>query len=162
MDKIDSELGSIETSMFQFFRSLKHPNYWANVVKVSGVNLDRPAAFILKTVALSKLGECHVQELAHNLHVEAPSITRKCQELETEGLLKREQDKVDKRVVHLKITEPGRKVATKLNDAQRQILDQTFSTWQPDDIESFTKLFEKFSNNFADITVKKTGVVSGR
>jgi len=162
MSKIANQLDSIEDSMSQFFRAIKHPNYWAIVVKLSGVDIDRPAAYILKSVAASKSGECHVQELARSLHVEAPSITRKTQSLEAEGLLKREQDKTDKRVVDLKITESGRKIVTKLNNAQRQMLTQTFSSWSPDEIESFTRLFEKFSYSFADVTIKKTGVSSGK
>jgi DNA-binding MarR family transcriptional regulator len=162
MSKIANQLDSIEDSMSQFFRAIKHPNYWAIVVKLSGVDIDRPSAAILKIVGASKSGECHFQDLARSLHVEAPTITRKTQSLESKGFLKREQDKTDKRVVDLKITESGKKIVTKLNNAQRQIISQTFSSWSSDEIESFTRLFEKFSISFADITVKKAGISSGK
>jgi DNA-binding MarR family transcriptional regulator len=151
MKSLDEQLDDIESAMHAFFMSIKQPAYWSKIAKLADTNIDRPAAAIIQRIAFSAAGYCHVQELASNLHVESPTITRKTQELELAGLLERTHDSKDKRVVILKLTSEGKKTADRIHNAQRSILAQSLDIWNKDDSLKFSELFADFAENFSKI-----------
>lgn len=55
-----------------------------------------------------------VAGLARELHIDPGAMTRSLDRLETKGLVRRERSTEDRRVVHLVLTEEGRKVASKV------------------------------------------------
>lgn len=55
-----------------------------------------------------------VAGLARELHIDPGAMTRSLDRLETKGLVRRERSTEDRRVVHLVLTDEGRKVASKV------------------------------------------------
>lgn len=52
-------------------------------------------------------GACRVSDVSARLNITTPSVTKLIQELEQKGLLKKEEDAKDRRVVLLALTESG-------------------------------------------------------
>jgi DNA-binding MarR family transcriptional regulator len=148
---LDDQLDTIEKAMHVFFGAIKRPAYWTKLLNQSSLNIDRPSGSILQRLASSEPNWLNVQELADSLHVEAPSVTRKTQELEASGLVERSHSKEDRRVVIIKLTSKGKDLAQTLQQAHRQILSQTLSLWEAEERQAFSSLFEKFSENFEKI-----------
>lgn len=67
--------------------------------------VSMPQLYILMT--LQERGAMTVSELAHLLSVSAPSASSILDRMEEHGLIERVRDDVDRRVVHVGITEPG-------------------------------------------------------
>lgn len=131
-----------------FFQFMKRPQHWARVMAHAGVNLDRPSAIILHTLAGQS---CRVQDLASQLGVEAPSITRKTQELEAMGLLRRVPDRNDRRAIDLRITTRGKALVNRLWKSQRLPMSQVLERWPANDRKQLITLFSRFSQDLADL-----------
>ncbi len=149
MSTLGSDLEALENAVRLFFQTIKRPRYWARVTTYSGVNIDRPSAVILQSLVANKTARCRVQDLAIQLGIEAPSVTRKTKELEQAGLVRRITDSHDRRAIDLQVTANGRTVAKHLWKAQRAIMSHALGQWQPTERQQFVKLFQKFSHDLA-------------
>jgi DNA-binding MarR family transcriptional regulator len=152
---IKSEMEELESAMRLFFQTMKRNQAWAHVTASAGVTIDRPAAYVLHALMASPAQGCRVQDLAAHLGIEAPSVTRKTQELELAGYLKRTRDPNDKRAIGLQITPKGRMLNTKLWKAQLQTISQALETWPDDERKEFIKMFQRFSSDLADVQTTK-------
>ncbi len=146
MESLETDLETLETAMRRFFQTMKRPQNWARIATRSGVTIDRPSAVILKMV-LNMPAPCRVQDLASHLGIEAPFVTRKTQQLQKAGYLRRGPVKADKRAVDLHLTPRGRAITNKLWKAQRDIIASALQQWQPSERRQFVELFERFSND---------------
>lgn len=166
MPSLDDDLQQLETAMSRFFQAMKRPQRWARVLQRANLQLDRPAAHILQILSNEGHPNCRVQDLAGQLGIEAPSVTRKTQELEALGYLRRRPDPRDRRAVDLSITPKGRAVARKLWQAQRESITQVLHDWPAKDRQQFVELFDRFSHDIASefekSTTKTEGMADGR
>lgn len=147
MDALDRDVEALEAALQAFFRTMKRPQNWTNITRRAGVNIDRPAAHILRTMLMHDPKHCRVQDLAQQLGIEAPSVTRKTQELEQAGYLNRVPDPKDKRAIGLSITPRGRNLSTKLWKIQRLAMAEAMAEWPAKDRQQFTKLFSRFATD---------------
>jgi DNA-binding MarR family transcriptional regulator len=143
------ELQDFENAMRSFFQTLKSPLYWNKVVGQSQIPIDRPSATIIQALAFGELKNSRVLDLAHLLKIEAPSVTRKSQELEKAGLLIRSHDQNDRRITNLLLTALGLEKAKILRNTQRSIIASALDDWSFEDKNILIFLFEKFSKDFA-------------
>lgn len=148
MESLQTDLETLESAMRLFFQTMKRPGHWSRVTARAGIVIDRPAAGVLKAVMICP-PPCRVQNLAEMLGVEAPSITRKTQELERAGYLRRVQDKRDRRATDLHITARGRSVANRLWNAQQEIISEILQNWDPAERRQFVESFQRFGNELA-------------
>ncbi len=154
MTSLDEDIEILENAVRLFSQTLKRPQRWAAVTAEAKVVIDRPSAVILHMLSLSKPRTCRVQDLALQLGIEPPSVTRKTQELEQAGYLQRVPDPEDRRAVDLRITPRGQAVANRLWKAQRNILAEALRDWGAGDRRQFVKLFERFSRDLMAASVK--------
>jgi DNA-binding MarR family transcriptional regulator len=145
VQKIEADLGLIEEAMSRFFQALKRPGAWARITARAGVQIDRPSAGILH--ALKHQDGCRLNDVASQLGIEAPSVTRKTQELELAGLVRRRRDPEDGRAVDLQLTARGRTVSRKLDEARRADMQDVLASWPAADRRRFVKLFDRFSQD---------------
>jgi DNA-binding MarR family transcriptional regulator len=124
---------------------MKRPQAWMAITERADVTIDRPAATILLVLSGHEPNHCHLRELTNQLGVEAPSVSRKVQQLEQAGLIARKQDASDHRVFDLRVTKEGSLIVKRIQEAQRYIIDQVLSAWPLVERQQFIRLFEKFS-----------------
>lgn len=149
MTALETDLQILEQAMRTFFQTMKRPAAWQKVTALAGISVDRPGAVILHYLATHPSTSCRLHELAIQLGIEAPSVTRKTQELEVAGYVSRLPDPQDRRAVSLKLTQTGEEVNAKLLQAQHSIISQALQVWPPEQRHQFVTLFERFSNDLA-------------
>src|SRR5579884_2298935 len=104
---VESDLGRLDSALRQLFQTIKQPAYWRPISASAKLELDRPAATVL--MLLDRPGVSpSVQAIASYLRVEAPSISRKADDLESAGLIKRRPSQKDRRSIELTLTPKGR------------------------------------------------------
>jgi DNA-binding MarR family transcriptional regulator len=145
MGSIESEVFQLENALRAFVQTIKRPQQWAYVTSAAGVQLDRPAAMVLQTLILHEPKELGVQDLALLLSIEPPSVTRKTQELERAGYLRRLRNSQDRRAIRLEVTSEGHTIAERLWQAQRQSMSQVLKNWSSSDRQHFVSLFARFA-----------------
>lgn len=149
MDSLEADLEKLETAMRLFSQTMKRPQHWARVTAGAGINLDRPAVFILHALMMPREQGWRVQDLASQLGVEAPSVSRKTQELETAGYLKRSRNPDDRRAIGLKLTPQGRSVCQRLWKVHRRNIAHVLEHWPARERRQFVELFERFATDLA-------------
>lgn len=145
---MDKNLNRLEDAMLLFFQTMKRPQRWTDVTEQIGVVIDRPSGQILHILA-SAGSSYGVQELANHLGIEAPSVTRKTQELEQSGYISRVRSDKDKRVVKLEITPAGRNLAAKIMKVRRESMRNVLYNWSDSDRVAFINYFERFVSEVA-------------
>lgn len=151
MDDTQHDIKELEAIMRNLFRSFKRSQYWTIVSQRADITMDRPAAILLHSIASNPSEKHHGQTLATRLGVEAPSITRKTQQLEREGYLVRVPDPKDRRAVSLEATAKGRAMSQRIANAQLSIMEDATQDWSAEDRQQFTKLFHRFSQDLTNI-----------
>lgn len=103
----------------------------------SGVTLERPAMTIL--VTLSRGGQAmRVGDIAHQMGVEGPHVTRHVNNLLQRGLVERVVDSSDARARLVDLTDEGTVVAEKYQEALFGLLDDVIGDWDDDQRQAFT------------------------
>jgi DNA-binding MarR family transcriptional regulator len=81
--------------------------------------------------------------LAKLLAVDTGFITRVVDRLEKEGLVRRDRDSLDRRVVNLTLTEAGQDVAVRVAEIAPAVLNQRLSGFSPLEFETLCRLLNK-------------------
>lgn len=150
MNSLEQDLTVLEDAMRRFAQTMKRPGRWAGVMVQAGIDIDRPSAMILHLLLLHRSGTCRVQDLALQLGIEPPYVTRKTQELEQAGYLRRVPNRLDRRAVDLRITPRGRAIANRIWKAHRATLADVLKNWKPSDRQQFVELFQRFSDDLVN------------
>lgn len=124
---------------------------WTTLAARAGIDLDRPAAVILHVLSEDATKSYRLNDLAQRLGIEAPSVTRKTQELETAGYVKRIPDPQDRRAVSLRVTMRGKAVSEKLRKEQQKWFAEVIADWPAKDRKQFVELFLRFSERLSEL-----------
>lgn len=149
MDSLENDLEKLDEAMRLFSQTMKRQHLWTTITAQAGVNLDRPAAYILYTLTVPRPQGWRVQDLAAHLGIESPSVTRKTQELEQAGYLRRTRSSLDKRAIGLQLTPRGRATCQRIWKIQRQTIAGVLEQWPAGERHRFVELFERFSQDLA-------------
>ncbi len=114
-------------------------------LQAAGVRLDRGGASLLHKLHLHS-EPLRVTALADLLGIDAPTVTRKVQQLERDGLVSRQPDPDDKRATRIQLTPAGRRTFERVLKARRAWLDGLLKDWNDQDLADFARLLERFSN----------------
>jgi DNA-binding MarR family transcriptional regulator len=83
--------------------------------------------------------------LADLLGVDAPTVTRKVQQLEHDGYIAREADPDDGRATLIRLSPAGRRILQRVLDARRRWLGELLGEWDERDLAVFAALLNRFS-----------------
>lgn len=100
-----------------------------------------PLSHFRMMMFLHSNGQQKVAALAECLQVTPGAVTGIADKLLQRGLIERERDEVDRRVVHLRLTEDGRAVVRSLRSIEQQLYDDIINQLDPHDIEYMTRIF---------------------
>ena len=79
-------------------------------------------------------------EVSHRFEVDPSRITRLAQRLEREGLLRRERDQEDNRVVKLHATEEGRRLIESRQERREGFEDRVRREFSPEEMAEFRRV----------------------
>ncbi len=90
---------------------------------LNGFDLTYPQFLVL--VALQQGGAMNVGALGEALFLESNTLTPLLKRMEASGLVSRQRDKMDERVVQIALTKPGAKLANTIGCVPPQVLNAT-------------------------------------
>lgn len=88
-----------------------------------------------------------VNTLAPRVGLTSGSMTTAIQRLKTRGLVETRRDSKDKRVIWVSITNEGKKLATKCNQARAKALDALFDSWTSREQTLLSSLLKRLRKN---------------
>jgi DNA-binding MarR family transcriptional regulator len=138
----------IEVGLQTVARAITQVRLHERLLLAAGVRLDRAGAYLLHKLHLGRTPQ-RVTDLAEQLGVDAPTVTRKIQQLEREGLVERHPDPADRRASRIQLTPSGKKMIERIEKARRSWLERLLQDWDPADLEVFGVLLGRFSESLA-------------
>jgi DNA-binding MarR family transcriptional regulator len=139
IDRFDEALQTVA-------RSITQVRVHERLLRLAGVRLDRAGATLL--FKLSARGESlRVTDLAETLGVDTPTVTRKVQQLERDGMVVRQSDPEDGRASRIRLTPAGRRTIERVRRARRAWLDRLLQGWDDDDLSVLADLLSRFADN---------------
>jgi len=88
-----------------------------------------------------------ISELAEEMHVRKPTITGLTDRLIKHGLIRRQDDPADRRVVRIALMKEGRRVLGEIEVASKAYLDRIFGSLGDANVKEFVRLMEDFSKS---------------
>jgi DNA-binding MarR family transcriptional regulator len=137
IDRFDDALQTVA-------RAITQVRVHERLLRLAGVRLDRAGATLL--FKLSARGESlRVTDLAEALGVDTPTVTRKVQQLERDGMVVRQSDPEDRRASRIRLTPAGRRTIERVRRARRAWLDRLLQGWDDDDLSDLAALLSRFA-----------------
>ena len=152
-----SIIGQIQSSLQIVSQSTNRVRAHEELLRAAGVRLDRAGAALLYKLRLYAGTPFRVTSLAALLGVDAPTVTRKVQQLERLGYVAREPDPDDGRASLIRLTRSGQEIVDRILAAHRDRLSRLFDGWDDDDVRTFGALLERFAASIR----KDTEVING-
>ncbi len=126
-------------------RSLTNHRLHERLLRLAGVRLDKAGVALL--LKLSAGGDAlRVTDLAELLGVDTPTVTRKVQQLEHDGMVVRQTDPDDRRVSRIRLTPAGRRTLERVRNARRAWLEHLLEGWNDDDLSTLAVLLGRFAD----------------
>jgi len=123
------------------------------MVKKEGDFIHKGGLTIAQMLALHLLDEkglLKMKEIASELNISLPAATGLIDRLHKIGMIKREYDESDRRIIRIKLTPKGKKSLDTVSDSKRRVTENIFS-----------KLTEKERQDYLAILRKVKDVIYG-
>ena len=140
-------IGQIQSSLQIVSQSTNQVRVHEELLRAAGVRLDRAGVALLYKLRLSADTPFRVTSLAALLGVDAPTVTRKVQQLERLGYVARDPDPDDGRASLIRLTRSGQDTVDRVLAAHRDRLSRLFDGWDDDDVRLFGALLARFSES---------------
>jgi DNA-binding MarR family transcriptional regulator len=139
-------VGDLESALHSLVRQLKQTRLHEFLLAQAGADVDR-AGLALLYVLYQEETSLRLTELAEQLRIDAPAVSRKAQQLERSGLVGRGQDQRDGRATRLRLTESGRGVIDRILAARREWLAAVLSDWSAAEQSELARLMCQFADS---------------
>jgi DNA-binding MarR family transcriptional regulator len=136
-------IGAIEMALHSLVRSLKQVRLHEYLLAKARVDIDR-AGLALLYVLYTEGTSLRLTDLAEQLQIEAPAVTRKAQHLERMGLVSRTRDQTDGRATQLQLTLQGRRIINRFLAVRRDWLTELLTDWPETSQVEFARLLGVF------------------
>jgi DNA-binding MarR family transcriptional regulator len=143
----EQAIEELESALQSLGRSMRRSRLHEFVLAEAGVDVDRAGMAVLY-VLYFRASSLRLTEIADELHIEAPAVTRKAQQLERLGLLARSQDPEDGRATRLGLTASGRRTIKRILVARRQWLMTMLTDWPAAEQIELARLLRRFTDDF--------------
>jgi len=127
-------------------RSITQVRVHERLLRLAGVRLDRAGATLLFKLA-AKGESLRVTDLAEMLGVDTPTVTRKVQQLERDGMVVRQSDPDDRRSSRIRLTPAGRRTIERVTRARRAWLERLLQGWDDGDLSDLADLLSRFAED---------------
>ena len=146
MPGLNATVDDVDVALQSLMRSLKQTRLRDHLRARAGVDLDQAGLAALYALHTSQ-SSLRLTELAEQLRIDAPAVTRKAQQLERAGLVSRTRDEKDARATRLQLTDSGRRTLTRYLDSRRTWLAGLLSGWPEAERSEFARLLRLFNDD---------------
>jgi DNA-binding MarR family transcriptional regulator len=118
--------------------------------------ISMPQLYIL--MVLEEHGPTTVTDLAHLLRISAPSASSIVDRMEEHGLVERARDEADRRVVHVRLLDRGRRLMNEVTGLKRDGLQRVLATLSDEELEHVIRAAEALQRAAHTVTAQLTAV----
>jgi DNA-binding MarR family transcriptional regulator len=140
-----NQVDAVQHAVSLVVRSLRQARLREYVGEQANTRLTAPQYTLLPLIARS--GGTRVSDLASDLRVEVPTVSRQLQVLERQGLIERSSVAEDRRVALISLTDAGRAMYTSIHESWVDTIDTVLKGWSPDDVHALADLFLRFATD---------------
>jgi len=151
---ISTQLRDLHGSLVEIVGVMNRPQRDEAMVREAGISLDRALFPLL--VLVERLGPIGVVELADRVGRDYTTVSRQVTKLESLGLVLRQASAIDRRVRESVITDKGKAMTDRVDDARERIGVSIFSTWEEGDFDNLVRLMRKFAEDIKADSVRAT------
>jgi DNA-binding MarR family transcriptional regulator len=142
----DDTIAAIERALYLLARRLRQSLLKEHIARLAGNDIDQ-AGIAALYVLYGEAASLRVTDLAAQLGIDPPAVTRKAQQLERLGLVSRARDAEDARATRLQLTTEGRQALKQFLLARHQWLATLLAGWPSGDCEEFARLVCRFASD---------------
>jgi DNA-binding MarR family transcriptional regulator len=111
---------------------------------------------------LASEGELTQRDLAGELHVSSPTVTRMVGSMERAGLVRRRPDAGDARLVRVELTDAGRCQEREMRAAAAVYTERTFARLPAGERRELARLLDKLSDSIAEVAADRRAASNSR
>ena len=141
---INARLRELHGALVEIVGVMNRPQRDEAMVRAAGISLDRALFPLL--VLVERLGPIGVVELADRVGRDYTTVSRQVAKLETLGLVDRQASETDRRVREAVVTEKGKALTDRIDEARAKMGMAIFASWDAKDVEDLVRLMVKFSD----------------
>jgi DNA-binding MarR family transcriptional regulator len=142
----DEAITAIEPALHALARRLMQSRLHDHFTRQAGVDIDRAGVAVLY-VLHGPGSSLRITDMAAQLSIDTPGVTRKTQQLERLGLVTRCRDAADARTSWVRLTPDGRRVLCCFLTVRRQWLAELLAAWPAADRGEFARLLTRFTSD---------------
>jgi len=142
--EVEDPVGQIGLAFGIVARAMGQVRPHERLLQAAGVRLDRAGVALLHMLDVHG-DSVRVTALADLLGVDPPTVTRKIQQLEREGLVSRHADADDRRATLIRLTPAGRETLERVRKARRVWFDKLLEGWDEGDLRVFASMLARFA-----------------
>ena len=143
-DLVDAALQNVEHQISVFWRRARAISNQLS----RQVHPDmEPAAYGLLTV-IRREGPIRLTDLAMNIGVGKPSVSRQIAFLESIGLVSKEADPLDGRAQAIRLTPKGEEKMHQVQDARREVFRERLGEWPVEDLQELARFMAKLNATY--------------
>jgi DNA-binding MarR family transcriptional regulator len=151
---MDSDIEALENAMLRLKQSMLSYRAWERTARLAHVTIDQTEAKILRALYADTAATPRLQDIAKDLGLEAPTITRKVQQLEAADLVTRYPDDKDGRAFRIQATSAGRAMSERLRTVARSDLASILKSWQVAERHQLIQLLDKLASDAATMNTE--------
>lgn len=145
---ISAQLRELHGALLEIVAVMNRPQRDEAMVREAGISLDRALFPLL--VLVERVGPIGVVELADRVGRDYTTVSRQVTKLESLGLINRQESTTDRRVRESVITEKGKAMTDRVDEARERIGLAIFASWEDQDVENLVRLMRKFADGIQD------------
>jgi DNA-binding MarR family transcriptional regulator len=136
----------LAVALQSLFGLLKRTRLHDYLLDRAHTDVDRAGQALLH-VLHSEPSDLRMTELAEQVHIDIPAVSRKVRQLERAGLIVRAKDEADARAIRLRLTAAGHDVVTAWQSARRLWLAEVTAGWPENERTEFARLLHRFADD---------------
>lgn len=144
--KVDVKVALIEAALVTIVREISLPRLQERVTTTAGVPVERSGYGVLRVLDESE--PMPISALARLLGLDTSTVSRQVSALVRDGLIVRDQDAEDRRVIRVSLSETGRHALARLRAARHQVFAEIVSGWSDDDRAALAPLLSRLAADF--------------
>ena len=141
---MSEQLKVLHGALISIVSAMNRPQRDERLIEAAGIRLDRALFPLL--IGIERLGPIGVMDLADRAGRDYTTVSRQVAKLESLGLVKRQENAVDRRVREAAISPKGKAMTVRIDAARERIGRAIFSTWAKEDIEDLVRLMRMFAD----------------
>jgi len=142
---INTRIRELHGALVEIVGVMNRPQRDEAMVREAGISLE--GALFPLLVLVERLGPIGVVELADRVGRDYTTVSRQVAKLESLALVDRQANANDRRVREAVITEKGKVMTDRIDEARERLGQAIFAKWEDQDVADLVRLMRRFADD---------------